>query len=338
MIVLIRRTYIFLHARTPRSFVALAVGALVAVLVAGCGSGGGGSTTPTASVNATPTPTPSGVDLGVGSQVGNSGRAVGKISKGSAGSVTRQHLHGVTKGTAGTISHVSINSILSKKALDQAQKRRLAAEKAAVQAAQKAAEKAAAERAAANRRKATHKTRTPVKPPTISNPTTITVTVREKTPAPPAKSTVRTVTKTVVKTVNHTVTKTVPPNVPAGAFLPSKQPVLAQDSFTVPGSNVVCQIAAGGIRCGILRRAWAAPVQPASCKGSWGDTLELQRQGLPKFVCGGNSPLSANAKVIPVGWDDQIDGFTCQVRSFGVNCFSPARRGFILSRTGYAFY
>lgn len=328
MIVLIRRTYIFLQARTPRPLLALAVGALLAVLVAGCGAGGGGSTTPTSSVSATPTPTPSGVDLGVGSQVGNSGRAVGKISKGSAGSVTRQHLQGITKGTAGTISHVSINSIVSKKALESNEQKQLAAEKAA--------EKAAAERAAANQRKSTHTT--PAKPPTISNPVTVTVTVREKTPTRPAKTHVRTVTRTVIKTVNHTVTKTVAPNVPAGAFLPSKHPVIAQQTFTVPGSNVVCQIAAGGIRCGILRRVWAAPVQPASCKGSWGSTIALASHGLAKFVCGGNSPLAANPTVIPVGWDDQVDGFSCQVRSFGVNCFSPARSGFIISRTGYAFY
>jgi hypothetical protein len=275
------------------------------------------------------------VDLGVSAQAaGNSGRAAGKISKGAVGSIVRQHPQQVTKGSAGTVSHVSINSILSKKSIEKAQQKELAAEKAA----EKAAQRAATERAAANHKtkKTTHK-RTPV-PPTISNPTVVTVTVQEKTPTGPGKPTVRTVTKTVVKTVNHTVTKTVPPNIPAGAFMPSKHPVLAQPSFTVAGSNVVCDISSSGIRCGILRRVWAAPVQPASCKGSWGDTIALPAKRIPNFVCGGNNPMSTDAKVIPVGWDDQVGNFTCQVRSFGINCFSKSRSGFILSRTGYAFY
>jgi hypothetical protein len=327
MIVLMHRTYIFLRGRMPQAAAALAI----AALVAGCGSGGGGSTQPT-SAGPTATPTPSGVDVGVGSQVGSNSRAVGKISKGSVGSVVRQHPQQVTHGSAGSISHVSINTILSKKAIEKAQQKELAAEKAA--------QKAASKQAAANKTATkTTKAKTPVKPPTISSPVTVTVTVREKSPTRSPKPTVRTVTKTktVVKTVDHTVTTTVPPNVPAGAFMPSKHPVIAQPSFTVAGSNVVCEISSG-IRCAILRRVWAAPVQPTSCKGTWGDTIALRSHGLPKFVCAGNNQPSTNAKVIPVGWDDQVGNFTCQVRSFGINCFSKARSGFILSRTGYAFY
>ncbi len=41
---------------------------------------------------------------------------------------------------------------------------------------------------------------------------------------------------------------------------------------------------------------------------------------------------------MPDGWDDTVGRITCQVRRFGVNCFSAHGHGFILSRTGYTLY
>jgi hypothetical protein len=148
----------------------------------------------------------------------------------------------------------------------------------------------------------------------------------------------RTRTRTVTKTVVKTVIKKVAPDVPAGAFLPSKHPELAQNSFTITGSNVGCEFSGGTVRCGVQNRAWAAPVQPLSCKNSWGDTIQLGGGGPAKFACGGSSPISANAKVIPAGWDDKFGKFICEIRRFGVNCFSTSGSGFTISRTGYLFY
>lgn len=111
-----------------------------------------------------------------------------------------------------------------------------------------------------------------------------------------------------------------------------------QTSFTVPGSNVGCQIGPGGVRCSIQRRVWAAPAQPSRCGATWGDTISLQAHGPAKFVCGGHSGFSPDAKVIPDGWDDQVGNVTCQIRGIGVDCFSKAHHGFIISRTGYAMY
>jgi hypothetical protein len=150
-------------------------------------------------------------------------------------------------------------------------------------------------------------------------------------------------THTVYLTRTHTVTKTVieqvRPDVPAGAYLPSQHPELAQSSFTVSGSNIGCEINGAGVRCGIQQRDWAAPVQPASCQQSdWGDTIQLGGHGVPKFACGGRNPISANAKVIPAGWDDKLGRFTCQIRRFGVNCFSTSNSGLMISRTGYSLY
>jgi hypothetical protein len=43
--------------------------------------------------------------------------------------------------------------------------------------------------------------------------------------------------------------------------------------------------------------------------------------------------------VIPDGSDDTVGQFTCQVRSFGVDCFNASdRRGLLVSRTGYTTY
>ncbi|MDE3132009.1 MAG: hypothetical protein KGL16_12735 [Acidobacteriota bacterium] len=314
------RTYIFRRAGMLRALAAVAV----AAVVAGCG-GGGGATTPTVGANATPTPTPSGVGVGIDSLSGgnSAGRAAGRISHGSAGSVVRQRGQQITRSSAGSISRPRSGlSVASRQDRSAAQRA--------------AAQRAAAQRAAAQ--KAAQKTKTTPAPPVLSTPrtVTVTVTVRARTPTPP-KTTVRTVTNTKLKTVTRIVTKTVTPNVPAGAFLPSKHPVLAQQSFTVSGSNIACELAGGAVRCAILRRVWVAPLQPSGCKGAWGDTIALPRQGVAAFVCS-NRTIPAAGMVIPIGYDDKLGDFTCQVRSFGIDCFSPARHGFLLSRTGYTFY
>lgn len=153
------------------------------------------------------------------------------------------------------------------------------------------------------------------------------------------RTTTKTVAKTVPKTVTKTVTKTVAPKVPTGAFLPSKHPELGQQSFTITGSNLGCTINQTGVRCGIKNRSWTPPVQPSSCKSTWGDTIALASKGLPTFACGGNSPIQVGAKVVPSGWDDKVGNYICQVRSFDVNCFnSTSNSGFMISRTGYSVY
>lgn len=171
-------------------------------------------------------------------------------------------------------------------------------------------------------------------------PRTVTVTVTVAQPAKPAKpkTVVHVVKRTVTNTVTRTVTTRVAPQVPSGAFMPAGHPALAQASFTVPGSNVGCAISHSSVRCDIEKRAWTPPSQPRKCSASWGNAVVLESKGAPAFVCGGASAFFANAKVVPDGWDDKYGGFTCQVRSFGVNCFSARNHGFIVSRTGYTLY
>jgi hypothetical protein len=141
------------------------------------------------------------------------------------------------------------------------------------------------------------------------------------------------------RTITRTITKTVAPEVPAGAYLPSRKPELAQRVFTITGSNLGCVLSATGVRCGIEHRDWTGPAQPKSCQSSWGNILALAAHGLAKFACGGGAPVNRSAKVIPAGWDTTVGNYTCQIRSFAVNCFNAkSRSGFTLSRTGYSIY
>ena len=148
----------------------------------------------------------------------------------------------------------------------------------------------------------------------------------------------RVITRTRTKVVTHTVTRTVSSPVPVGAFTPSKHPALAQSRFMVPGGNLGCQLSDNGARCDIAQRTWAPPAQPNSCNASYGNAIELGRRGVASFPCGGRSAISSGAEVVPVGWDDKIGHITCQIRNFGLNCFSTANHGFIVSRTGYTLY
>ena len=117
--------------------------------------------------------------------------------------------------------------------------------------------------------------------------------------------------------------------------MPSRHPALALTSFVVTGSNVGCTVAHSSVRCEIVQRVWAPPAQPSTCKATWGNAILLEGTAPTAFACGGTAPISAGATVIPDGWDDQVGQITCQVRTFGVNCFSSSHHGFILSRTGY---
>ncbi len=168
--------------------------------------------------------------------------------------------------------------------------------------------------------------------------------------APAAPSTQNAVTSTTpsaavrtvvsVRTIVRDVVVRVPmrPRGPLTAFLPSTHPALGQTRFVVAGGNVGCSLYDGGLLCTVKRRVWAGPVQPQSCRSGWGDSIVLSRKGAARFLCGRASAIATGAKVIPDGWDDRLGGFTCQVRSVGVDCFSASDHGLMISRTGYATY
>ncbi len=189
---------------------------------------------------------------------------------------------------------------------------------------------------------------------TTANSTPTSTTTGSPTPpstttgAPPPTQTVATtkvVVRTKIKTVVHnhtitrTITKTVAPKLPVGAFMPSRHPELGLHSFTITGMNIGCVLARTGVRCGIAHRDWTTPKLPSSCRAKPESTLALAGRGLPKFSCGGSNPIHPGANVMPSGWDTTVGDYTCQVRSFAVDCFnSKSRSGFTIGRTGYSLY
>jgi hypothetical protein len=120
--------------------------------------------------------------------------------------------------------------------------------------------------------------------------------------------------------------------------MPSSHPVLALSKFVVTGGNVGCSVGHSSVRCDVVQRVWAPPAQPPNCTTTWGNAVALKGRAPTEFVCGGAAALSGGANVVPDGWDDKVGQITCQVRTFGVNCFSTDGHGFILSRTGYTFF
>jgi hypothetical protein len=148
----------------------------------------------------------------------------------------------------------------------------------------------------------------------------------------------RIITRTRTKVVTHTVTRTVASPVPSGPFTPSTHPALAQTRFMVPGGNLGCELSATGARCDIVRRHWTPPAQPSNCSSTFGNAIQLSQHGMASFACGGHSAISSGSEVVPVGRDDKIGHVTCEVRRFGLNCFSTVDHGFIISRTGYTLY
>jgi hypothetical protein len=370
------RTYIFRRLGISRGLTVLAALAAGALL-AGCG-GGGGAATPAAGPSVTPTPVVSsggvqaGAVLPVQTDAGSSGASASDGGGSVAGSVSgggRSAAGTVSGGNAKVIGAVSgggaTGSVSQSKTgsfstssvgtVESASKATQQADAGAKNQASSGTSTTSGQTSTTSGQTSTITGQTSTTSGqtsttrTISTQTT-TPTKTVSTPATPPKTRtivrfvnrykVHTVyrTRTKTKTVTKTVVKQVAPNLPVGAFLPSKHPELAQGSFTVGGSNIGCQINGGTVRCAVQNRAWAAPAQPVSCKHSWGNTIQLGGRGMALFPCGGRDPISANAKVIPAGWDDKSGKITCEIRRFGVNCFSTTRRGFTISRTGYSLY
>ncbi|MGC9221799.1 MAG: hypothetical protein ACP5H2_10695 [Solirubrobacteraceae bacterium] len=144
----------------------------------------------------------------------------------------------------------------------------------------------------------------------------------------------------VQKVTIRYVIKRESPAIPSGAFLPSGHPHLTLDSFTVPDQNITCALSSGSLRCVIARRHWTAPTMPSSCNAAgWGSVITVPASAPPAFTCTADTTLAHDVAQVPNNWDDSIGSFTCEVRSFGVNCFTThGRYGLILSRTGYTFY
>ncbi|HTW12736.1 MAG TPA: hypothetical protein VME01_08340 [Solirubrobacteraceae bacterium] len=190
------------------------------------------------------------------------------------------------------------------------------------------------------------------KKPVSTTPAKVTkpaATTQTRTVTTPAKPVVRYVTvvkyktrtQTKYQTKYETKTVTVAPKVPAGAFLPSTKPALSLTKFAALGGTIACEFGGGSVRCDVANPSFNPPSKPATCTQSWGSGIVLTNNAsaqAAQFACGGTGALGTGAAAIKNGYDDTVGSITCQVRSFGVDCFGSDKRGFILSQTGYVSY
>jgi hypothetical protein len=346
MIVLINRAYVTGRGRSAGVLAAIAA----ATLMAGCGSGGGTpAATTSAPAAATPAPVVSGSGVGISAETGLSGGSAGNGA--AAGSLSSAPTGTLSSGKSGNLISASAKATLSvaKTAVTHSSQSTVLMTPTQV----KQAEQRSSSPTGGKPNDATA-----VTPPSSTATTPASATVNKPAGSSSSSATqqasstpAQTHTKVLVihrtkivtlirtRTITRTITKTVAPKVPAGAYLPSKKPELAQRVFTIAGGNLGCVLSGTGVRCGIEHRNWTGPAQPRSCQSSWGNTVALAAHGPARFACGGSAPVNRLAKVIPAGWDTTVGNYTCQIRSFGVNCFNAkSRSGFTLSRTGYSIY
>src|SRR5579875_1938735 len=348
MIVLINRTLLSTRRVAPQLLAALAVTAAVA----GCGGSTtppsnstatvGATTAPAASAGATPPVAPSSGGESVDASLINapSGSSAGSVShqggpqitSGSRQTVQRQAAASVSQGSGGQVTSAGPGESRITTASSGGTHKSSSGGSGAPKASTPASKPGSTTATGTNPASTPAGDTTGAAPGTRPRFYLLTI----------YKTRIRTRIKTEVRIKRvvrvRTVIKTVRPKVPSTAFLPSTHPVLEQTSFLLPGSNVGCRIGASSVKCSILQRVWAPPIQPAKCNATWGNTILMQGSTAATFVCGGSSAISADAKVIPDGWDDTIGKITCQIRRLGVDCFSKQHHGFVMSRTAYAVY
>jgi hypothetical protein len=142
----------------------------------------------------------------------------------------------------------------------------------------------------------------------------------------------------VIKKVEVKVKVKVRPDVPAGAHLPSKQPQKHMATFITGGGGVACRLGGGAVRCDARSRDWTATKQPKSCRLTWGEGLTVGPAAPAAFACERTRLFGPHLPVITSGYDDELDGATCQIRTFGVTCFDKQDHGFFIARTGYFLF
>jgi hypothetical protein len=102
--------------------------------------------------------------------------------------------------------------------------------------------------------------------------------------------------------------------------------------FENPRHTVGCVISKSGARCDVRGRAWDPPPKPDSCELDWGNGLEVDRRGVARFVCAGDTVFGGKRVL---AYRDSITRgrFTCTSHRNGVRCVNERNEhGFKVSR------
>ena len=109
-------------------------------------------------------------------------------------------------------------------------------------------------------------------------------------------------------------------------------PASAATFFETPSHNIGCVISKSSARCDIRERAWKPPPKPASCPVDWGFGLTVERRGVARFVCAGDTVFGGK-RVLGYGESIRRGRFECTSRRNGVRCVNLRNEhGFRLAR------
>jgi hypothetical protein len=139
----------------------------------------------------------------------------------------------------------------------------------------------------------------------------------------------------------------VPPSARAGlgaavsssSGLPS--PVVSlvdQANFQSPSKNITCDLAAGTVRCEIVKRDWEPPPRPAACQLGWGHGMSIE-SGKPDFLCAGDTIIGTATTVLPYGSSLRAGSIQCDSGNAAMRCVDQkSQHGFTLSVQDYNLF
>jgi hypothetical protein len=118
-----------------------------------------------------------------------------------------------------------------------------------------------------------------------------------------------------------------------GLTLVGAAPASAATLFETPSHNIGCAISVkSGVRCDIRVREWRPPPKPASCPVDWGNGLTVERRGVARLVCAGDTVFGGK-RVLRYGDSIRRGRFECTSRRNGVRCLNLRNEhGFKLAR------
>jgi hypothetical protein len=116
------------------------------------------------------------------------------------------------------------------------------------------------------------------------------------------------------------------------ACLALAAPAGAATFFKTPSGNIGCVISKSLARCDIRQKAWDPPPRPASCPVDWGNGLVVNRRGIGRFTCAGDTVFGGKRVL---GYRESIrrGRFRCTSYRNGMRCVNLRNdHGFKLAR------
>jgi hypothetical protein len=113
----------------------------------------------------------------------------------------------------------------------------------------------------------------------------------------------------------------------------------ARPVFLTPSRNIGCAFSADAVRCDILERSYLLPPKPADCRGAFGRSISVGRDGIAAFVCVSDTVIDPSAPVLAYGTSTEVGDFGCTSSEQHIACYHlESDHGFELSRESPALF